>query len=143
MMGRILGIDYGDVRIGLALSDPLKIIASPFRIIQNRNNDFVLKELDSILNEKKIESLVIGLPISLNNLETTQTKKVRRFADSIKILGIPIYFQDERLSSVSAKKSLVMQNVKTGSNKSMIDKAAAAIFLQQFIDSINKNVKIL
>ena len=136
-MGRILGIDYGDVRIGLALSDPLQIIASPFRTIQNRNNDFILKELDSIINEKKIGSLVIGLPIGLNNQETIQTKKVRLFADQIKILGAPIYFQDERLSSISAKKSLIMQNIKTGTNKSMIDKAAAAIFLQQFIDSKN------
>ena len=136
-MGRILGIDYGDVRIGLALSDPLQIIASPFRTIQNRNNDFILKELGSIINEKKIESLVIGLPIGLNNQETIQTKKVRLFADQIKILGAPIYFQDERLSSISAKKSLIMQNIKTGTNKSMIDKAAAAIFLQQFIDSQN------
>ena len=127
-MGRILGIDYGDVRIGLALSDPLQIIASPFRTIQNRNNDFILKELGSIINEKKIESLVIGLPIGLNNQETIQTKKVRLFADQIKILGAPIYFQDERLSSISAKKSLIMQNIKTGTNKSMIDKAAAAIF---------------
>ena len=136
-MGRILGIDYGDVRIGLALTDPLKIIASPFRTIQNRNNDFIIKELDSIINEKKIEALVIGLPIGLNNQETIQTKKVRLFADLIKILGIPIYFQDERLSSISAKKSLIIQNIKTGSNKSMIDKAAAAIFLQQFIDTKN------
>jgi putative Holliday junction resolvase len=136
-MGRILGIDYGDVRIGLALTDPLKIIASPFRTIQNRNNDFIIKELDFIINEKKIETLVIGLPIGLNNQETIQTKKVRLFADLIKILGIPIYFQDERLSSISAKKSLIIQNIKTGSNKSMIDKAAAAIFLQQFIDTKN------
>ena len=136
-MGRILGIDYGDVRIGLALTDPLKIIASPFRTIQNRNNDFIIKELDSIINEKKIETLVIGLPIGLNNQETIQTKKVRIFADLIKILEIPIYFQDERLSSISAKKSLIVQNIKTGSNKSMIDKAAAAIFLQQFIDTKN------
>ena len=136
-MGRILGIDYGDVRIGLALTDPLKIIASPFRTIQNRNNDFIIKELDFIINEKKIEALVIGLPIGLNSQETIQTKKVRLFADLIKILGIPIYFQDERLSSISAKKSLIIQNIKTGSNKSMIDKAAAAIFLQQFIDTKN------
>ena len=140
-MGRILGIDYGDVRIGLALTDPLKIIASPFRTIQNRNNDFIIKELDFIINEKKIETLVIGLPIGLNNQETIQTKKVRLFADLIKILGIPIYFQDERLSSISAKKSLIIQNIKTGSNKSMIDKAAAAIFLQQFIDTKNLDVK--
>ena len=136
-MGRILGIDYGDVRIGLALTDPLKIIASPFKTIQNRNNDFIIKELDFIINEKKIETLVIGLPIGLNNQETIQTKKVRLFADLIKILGIPIYFQDERLSSISAKKSLIIQNIKTGSNKSMIYKAAAAIFLQQFIDTKN------
>ena len=84
---------------------------------------------------------MIGLPIGLNNQETIQTKKVRLFADLIKILGIPIYFQDERLSSISAKKSLIIQNIKTGSNKSMIDKAAAAIFLQQFIDTKNLDVK--
>ena len=139
-MGRLLGIDYGDSRIGLALSDPHKIIASPFKTIKNKGNKYVIELLTEIKVEKQIESIILGLPIGLNNKDTSQTKKVRSFSDLIRILDIPIIFQDERFSSLSAEKSLIIQNVKTGHNRSMIDKAAAAIFLQQYIDSKkNKN----
>jgi len=134
-MGRLLGIDYGDVRVGLALSDPLKIIASPFKTIKNKNFNFLVKSLCDIIDEKEIEGLVVGLPLSLNSQDTQQTVKVRVFAESIKILKLPIFFQDERLSSVSAKKSLITQEIKTGFNKNFIDEAAAAILLQQFIDT--------
>jgi len=134
-MGRLLGIDYGDSRIGLALSDPNKIIASPFKTIKNKGNKYVIGLLNEIKIEKQIELIILGLPIGLNNQDTSQTKKVRLFAGLIQILNIPIVFQDERFSSLSAEKSLIIQNVKTGHNKNMIDEAAAAIFLQQFIDS--------
>lgn len=138
-MGRLLGIDYGDSRIGLALSDPHKIIASPYKTIQNNGKKYVIEFLNKLKTEKQIESIVLGLPIGLNNQDTSQTKKVRLFATEIKILNIPIILQDERYSTLSAEKSLKIQNIKTGYNKSMIDKAAAAIFLQQFIDYKNKN----
>ena len=133
-MGRILGIDYGDSRIGLALSDPLMIIASPFRTIPNKGDDWVIRDLKAIISEKEIECFVVGLPIGLKDQDTHQTKKVRTFAHTITILNIPIHLQDERLSSVSAEKSLIQQNIKTGHNKHMIDERAAAIFLQQFLD---------
>jgi len=133
-MGRILGIDYGDSRIGLALSDSLKIIASPFRTIPNKGDDWVISKLKAIILEKKIECFVVGLPIGLKGQDTYQTKKVRVFAHTITILNIPIHLQDERLSSISAEKSLIQQNIKTGHNKYMIDQRAAAIFLQQFLD---------
>ena len=133
-MGRILGIDYGDSRIGLALSDPLKIIASPFRTIPNKGDEWVIRDLKAIISEKEIESFVVGLPLSLKGQDTHQTKKVRAFAQTITIFNIPIHLQDERLSSVSAEKSLIQQNIKTGHNKHMIDESAAAIFLQQFLD---------
>ena len=135
-MGRILGIDYGDSRIGLALSDPLKIIASPFRTISNKGDEWVIRDLKAIISEKEIESFVVGLPLSLKGQDTHQTKKVRVFTQSITIFNIPIHLQDERLSSISAKKSLIQQNIKTGHNKHMIDESAAAIFLQQFLDLI-------
>lgn len=139
-MGRLLGIDYGDSRIGLALSDPHKIIASPFKTIKNKGNEYIVEILTEVKVEKQIELIILGLPIGLNNKDTSQTKKVRSFAGLIGILDVPITFQDERFSTLSAEKSLIIQNVKTGHNKSMIDKAAAAIFLQQFIDSKkNKN----
>ena len=69
-MGRLLGIDYGDSRIGLALSDPYKIIASPFKTIENKGNKYVLRLLTEIKIEKQIESMILGLPIGLNNKDT-------------------------------------------------------------------------
>ena len=136
-MGQILGIDYGERRIGLALSDHTKSIAFPFKVIRNENLDFILEFLKKLCIEKDIESFVIGLPLALNGKNTLQTKKVRQFSRNIRILGLPVFLQDERLSSLSAKKSLIKQKVKTGHNKEKIDERAAAIFLQQFLD-INK-----
>ena len=134
-MGRILGVDYGDSRIGLALSDPNKIIASPFKTIKNKGFDKTKKEIFNILIENKVELIVLGLPVSMSGTETNQTKKVRKFQNFIQDFDIPIEMQDERLSSFTAKKSLIQQKIKTGHNKHLIDSTAAAIFLQQYLDS--------
>ena len=134
-MGRILGVDYGDSRIGLAISDQTKSIAFPLKTIKNNNSiDFLIEFFRKLMVEKKIESIVLGLPLGMNGKDTNQTKKVRLFSKSIKILGLPIFFQDERLTSISAKKSLIKENIKTGHNKCKIDERAATIFLQQFLD---------
>ena len=79
----------------------------------------------------------------MSGVDTEQTKKVRSFKDSLTKLNIPILFEDERLSSVSAKKSLIMQNVKTGHNKAEIDRTAAAIILQQFLQMTTKHFGII
>ena len=136
-MGRILGVDYGEIRIGLALSDNTKRIAFPFKTIKNKNIDILLDVFKKLSFEKNIDSIVIGLPLGMNGKDTPQTKNVRIFSKSISILGLPIFFQDERLTSISAKKSLIKQNVKTGHNKEKIDEIAATIFLQQFLDMNN------
>ena len=134
-MGRILGLDYGDSRIGLAISDLNKIIASPFKTIKNKGSYQLKEEFRNIIIDNDIERIVLGLPISLSGKETKQTDKVRDFFKFLENFKVPVYMQDERLSSLSAKKSLIEQNVKTGHNKHLIDSTAAAIFLQQFIDS--------
>ena len=134
-MGRILGVDYGDSRIGLALSDPNKIIASPFKTIKNKGFDKTEKEIFDIVIENKVELIVLGLPLSMSGTDTNQTKKVRKFQNFIEDFDIPIKMQDERLSSFTAKKSLIQQKIKTGYNKHFIDSTAAAIFLQQYLDS--------
>ena len=139
-MGRVLGLDYGDSRIGLALSDPLKMIASPLKTISNRSFEFIKKNLSDLIIENDIELIVVGLPISLKGKETKQTKKVKLFIKQIHCFTIPIFTQDEILSSISAKKSLMIQKIKTGHNKQLIDSTAAAIFLQQFLDIRKKNV---
>ena len=137
-MGRVLGIDYGDSRIGLAMSDPRKIIASPFKTIRNEGNEKCLQVFQSLIKEKDVEAIVVGLPMGLKGQETVQTKKVREFSDLLYTLKLPIYLEDERLSSVSAEKSMIQQNIKTGHNKGLIDQRAAAIILQQFLDKQNR-----
>ena len=137
-MGRILGIDYGDSRVGLAMSDPLKIIASPFKTIRNEGNEECLQVFQSLIKEKDVEAIVVGLPMGLKGQETVQTKKVRAFSDLLYTLKLPIHLEDERLSSVSAEKSMIQQNIKTGHNKGLIDQRAAAIILQQFLDKQNR-----
>ena len=139
-MGRVLGLDYGDSRIGLALSDPLKMIASPLKTISNKSSEFIKKKLSDLIIDNDIELIVVGLPISLKGKETEQTKKVKLFIKKINCFDIPIFTQDERLSSISAKKSLIIQKIKTGHNKQLIDSTAAAIFLQQFLDIRKKSV---
>ena len=139
-MKRILCLDYGEKRIGLALSDPLKIIAYPYKTLIKYDLNKLKYELKKIIDDENIESIVIGLPIGLNGRDTIQTQKVRDFRLQIFDLNIPLYFEDERLSSLSAAKSMKMEKIKTGFNKEMIDKRAAAIILQQFLDK-NKKVK--
>ena len=136
-MKRILCLDYGEKRIGLALSDPLKIIAYPYKTIINCNFNKLKYELKKIIADENIESIVIGLPIGLNGRDTIQTQKVREFRLQIIDLNLPIHFEDERLSSLAAAKSMKMEKIKTGFNKEMIDKRAAAIILQQFLDKKN------
>ena len=138
-MARILGVDYGDTRIGLAISDPMKSIAFPYKTIDNKSLEYLIDFFKKLILEKEIDCLVIGLPIGLNGKDTEQTKKVRIFANLLKVLNVSIFFQDERLTSVSAKKSLIEQNIKTGYEKEKIDERAASIFLQQFIDHKNNN----
>ena len=86
-------------------------------------------------NDKSIEKIVIGLPITLNNTFSDQTKKVQDFAEKLETkIEIPLIQYDERLSSIEAKKSLINQGIKTGHNKEFIDMTSAAIFLQSYLD---------
>ena len=137
-MGRFLAIDFGEKRVGLALSDPTKIIAKPFKSISYTNQDDLLNKISLIIEQKKVEKIILGLPIGLKGQQTAQTNRVLEFYNLIKDkIDIKIVMEDERLSSVSAKKSLVLQNIKTGHNKALIDETAAAIFLQLYLDKNN------
>ena len=137
-MGRFLAIDHGEKRVGLAISDPNKIISKPLKTLILSDLQYFYQELLKIISDYDIEKLVIGLPVSMDGKKTQQTTKVEEFKTYLQNkIDIPIVMFDERLSSISAKKSLISQGVKTGYNKSQIDQTAAAIFLQQYIDTIN------
>ena len=135
-MGRILGLDVGDRRIGVAISDPMHIIASPLSVIDRKVEPNYIGVIQKIIDEKEVEALVIGLPLTMKGTASSQTEKVNEFTDEIRqSIGIPIYNVDERLSSKTAENALIQQGVKTGHNKGEIDKTAAAIFLQEYLDS--------
>ena len=134
-MGRFLAIDFGEKRVGLALSDPMKIIAKPFKTIFYSNQNDLINKIALIIKDEKIEKIILGLPKGLKGNTTSQTNIVIEFYKYIKDkIDTPIVMEDERLSSVSAKKSLILQDIKTGHNKALIDETAAAIFLQLYLD---------
>ena len=133
-MSRTLGIDFGSKRVGLALSDRLNLIASPYRTLDYVSEKELIAQFKSIVYENNIEIFVLGLTINMKGEDTIQTKKVRNFKKLLSGLGLPVIYEDERLSSISAKNSLVLQNIKTGHNKGAIDRTAAAIILQQYLD---------
>ena len=136
-----MSIDYGDKRVGIALSDPMHMIAYPYSVINQINQQSLINELFKIIDEKEIEKIIIGLPISMSGSYSEQTKKVILFKDVLlkelinKKINISIDTLDERLSSVSAKNIMIEQGIKTGHNKGKIDQLSASIILQEYLDS--------
>ena len=135
-LSRVLGLDFGERRIGLALSDPLGIIAKPLTIIDRKQTADHISRISEIVSERKITSIVVGLPLTLKGGYSKQTEIVLAFIEQLKSdLQIPVLTIDERLSSVAAEKSLQAQAVKTGHEKGRVDETAAAIILQEYLDS--------
>jgi putative Holliday junction resolvase len=130
-MSRILGIDYGDVRIGLAMSDESQIIAKPYKTLENKGKKFVLKEIIKICKDDSVEEIVIGKPIMLSGEEGIQVEKVNRFIDFLKDnINVKIELEDERLTTVEAEKLL---NEKDISSKIDKDQISAYYILQNYL----------
>ena len=135
-MSRILGVDYGERRIGLALSDPFGIIAKPLTVIDRKKTPDYLSAILETAKEKDVNKIVVGVPFTLKGEHSKQTDIVKNFIDELFTLGkIQIIPIDERLSSVAAERSLQLQGVKIGHEKGRVDETAAAIILQEYLDS--------
>lgn len=125
----------GERRIGLALSDPLGYTAQGLKTIQINNPDEVCDKLIVVINEKKVEKLVFGLPINMNGSMGPQAKKVQEYASKLKMLtNLPVDFEDERLSSVSAEQVLLLADQSRKKRKKSIDMLSAVIILQSYLD---------
>jgi len=134
---RILGIDYGDVRVGLALSDLTQTIAKPFKTLIYNDVNHLISQIQEIVNEQDIEIIVIGIPYNMKGEDTQQTIKVKEFASLVdKNLEVDIKFIDERLTSYEAEQVMHKMNIKTGFNKAKIDKIAASIILQEYLQTL-------
>jgi len=134
-LGRILGIDYGKKRVGLALSDPLGMFASPLMTLDVLPEKAFYKALKDIIETHEVEKLVIGLPLNHQSEETEAAQSARALGDRIQAeTSVSIYYQDERFTSVIAIRALQAQGVQPSRNKGLVDQTAAALILQQYLD---------
>jgi putative Holliday junction resolvase len=138
---RIVGIDFGERRIGLAMSDASGTLASPIRVIDRRGASadavtLVMKAIAEIARGEPIDRIVIGLPRRLDGTDNDQTPHVRAFAAALGVRsGLPIELQDERLSSREAEARLAVGERDWRKRKARLDAAAAAIVLQDWLDA--------
>jgi len=139
---RILGIDYGTKRIGLALSDPLRIIASGYRTIANGPEMWT--QMRSVIEEQNVEFVVVGMPTTLKGLKGKKAEEVDEFVSMIKTrFGIEVVTWDERFTTslaYAAQRAGGMKKKDRRASRETIDAAAAAIMLQGFLDSTKKSL---
>ncbi len=133
---RILGIDYGSKKIGLAISDETQTIAMPLKVIDS--NEDAVDAINTIVKENNVKRIVIGLPITLSGTKGKRALETEEFIDKLKnVLDIEIVEWDERLSTRFSERILNKANVKGRKNKKkVIDKIAATFILQGYLDSL-------
>jgi len=135
---RVMALDIGTKRIGVALSDPLLISAQPLKTI---NSKTALSELESLSREYKVYKIIVGLPLELNGLIGEQAKSILAFVDKLAAalsaaqLDIEIKTLDERLSSKAAERVVIDSSLKGKARHEAVDKVAAAIILEQYLNS--------
>lgn len=132
-MGRILGIDHGDVRIGIAMSDETAFLASPLTTVQNGKG--AADEIIALVLEYQVEKIIIGLPLNMDGSFGPATEKVRKFSAKLaKKTDVPIIENDERLTTVTAHHNLREAGLDGKKRKGVVDMAAAQVILQDWLD---------
>jgi putative pre-16S rRNA nuclease len=132
---RILGLDHGERRIGVAVSDATGTIATPLSVIDRRGDD-VVGVVRSIIAEYEIELLVVGLPIHLSGEEGASARSAREFSETLATAtGLPVELQDERYTTVTAEDALIEGGLSREARREVRDKVAAAVMLQGYLDS--------
>tara|TARA_A100001011_G_scaffold332506_1_gene359673 strand:+ start:92 stop:499 length:408 start_codon:yes stop_codon:yes gene_type:complete len=135
MISRILGLDYGSKRIGVALSDGLGLTAQPQAYISN--NEDSLNKLQSLIEEHAISTVVLGLPLNQDGQDSPKSLEVREFAKTLSaISSVEIEFWDERYSTKAVTRQLIDQDMSRKKRKEKVDSQAAAFILQGYLDSL-------
>ena len=134
---RTLGIDYGDKRIGVAISDPLGIIATGIAVVgKGETFEQDIQEISSLINKYDgVSEIVVGLPRKMSGEAGIEVEKVMKFVDALKLaFKINIVTTDERLTTVEAERALIETGMSREKRKKVIDKSAAAVILQSYLD---------
>ena len=133
---RILGIDYGDARVGISITDPLGITAQGFETIHHEGNDkVVLKRLEDLIKEYNVTTIVIGMPINMNGTKTERAEVTEKFIHKMKCKfgKIPIERIDERLTTVEAHKTMNFLNVNKHKKRNIVDTISAVYILETYL----------
>jgi len=135
--GRVAGIDYGTKRIGIALSDPGRTIASPWETYVRHTPDQDAQRMKRLVAEQDVQLFVVGLPLGLDGGETAKSREARAFGRWLaKVTGVPVEFFDERFTTVEAEQLLAGAELTHKRRKSRVDKVAAQILLAAYLDHI-------
>lgn len=133
---RLLGLDVGARRIGVAVSDLLGITAQGLETLQRRNKKYDFQHLRRVIRDYHVSEIVVGLPLRLSGSDSAQTEKVQEFADELKQkFGLPVHMWDERLTSVQANRLLREAELSIEKRAAAVDRMAAVLILQSFMDA--------
>jgi putative Holliday junction resolvase len=133
---RLVGLDVGDRRIGVAVSDPTGSLARPVEVYRRRGQGADVQHVIDLVTELEATGVVVGLPKNMNGTEGPQAEKTREFADSLQRSGLTVSLWDERLSTVEATRRMVEQRRTRRGIQERIDSEAAALILQTYLDHI-------
>ena len=137
-MTRIMGLDVGDKTIGVALSDPMFLMAHPIETIIRKKASLDIQRLVEIIEKENVETIVVGLPKNMNNSIGPQSMKVMSFVDLLrKQTDKTIVYEDERMTTLQSERVLIDMDVRRENRKKYIDKIAATFILQSYLDRRN------
>lgn len=143
LAGRLLALDPGEKRVGVAISDEMHLTVRPLRLLRHTNWKKLLLEVKELLSEFDAKALVIGLPLSLDGIERSSAIEARKLARKFALsLDIPIFLQDERLTSHEAEESLRATGHTTDSVRQLVDSESAAIILRDFIENPANRIEV-
>ncbi|MBQ6384360.1 MAG: Holliday junction resolvase RuvX [Clostridia bacterium] len=134
MSKRMLALDIGDVRIGIAVSDPSRTIATPLEVLKRVGWGPDTRYIKALCERYETDQVLSGLPLNMDGSEGFQAQKVRAFCEQLEKTGLSVTFQDERLTTVVAEDALLEDNMSRADRKKNVDKIAAAVILQQWLD---------
>jgi len=136
---RILALDIGTQRIGLAITDELGLIAHPLTVIKRKNDTQALQEIKKIIKEQKVKKIVVGMPYNFQGEIGTMGKKVMAFIEKLKtITDVPLIFWDESFTTTEAETVLIKADLSRRRRKKVVDKLAATLILESFLRAMHE-----
>ncbi len=139
--GRVIALDVGDVRIGVAVCDPLGMIAQPVEVYRRVGYGPDCKYVLSLCQRYETRQVLIGLPLNMDGSQGAQAEKAQAFGQVLENAGLTIFYQDERMTTVTAERALIDGHMRREERRQTVDKVAAAVILEQWLTRQNAQTK--